>query len=105
AELLRALAGDNMLVAPRGDGLTYRYHQLFRDLLQYRLRVSSPERFVALHKMAAQWHEHHGELDRAAAHLTIAGDDRAAFTLLRDHAFELQATGGATAVNPGVLAR
>ena len=37
-ELLRRLAADNMLIAPRGDGLTYRCHQLFRDLLQYRLR-------------------------------------------------------------------
>ncbi len=99
ADLLRDLSVENMLVAPRGDGLSYRYHQLFRDLLQYRLRANSPERFTALHKIAAEWYEARGEYDRAAAHLTTTGDDHAAYALLRDHAVDVLVTGGPAALD------
>ena len=93
-----------MLVSPDGDRGSYRYHQLFRDLLQSRLRDRSPERFVAMHKIAAQVHEDRWEFDRAAAHFTTAGDDRAAFAVLRDHAFDLFVSRGAPAVDRLVAA-
>ena len=98
-ELLQSLSAAGMLVSPDGDGESHRYHQLFRDLLQSRLRDRSPERFVAMHKIAAQVHEGRREFDRAAAHFTIAGDDPAAFAVLRDHAFDLFVSGGASAVD------
>ena len=97
-EILDALAAAGMLVSPLGDGESYGYHQLFRDLLQFRLRANSPERFVAMHKIAAEVYESRGEFDRAAAHFTTAGDDRAAFAVVRDHAVDLFVSRGGSAV-------
>ena len=98
-DLLHDLSAENMLVMPRGDGFSYRYHQLFRDLLQYRLRASSPERFAALHKIAAEWYEARHEYDRAAVHLTTRGDDKASYALLRDHSFDVLLSGGPAALD------
>ena len=47
----------------------YRYHQLFGDLLQYRLRNNvSAEGINKLHKRAAEWYTKHGSTDEAVSH-------------------------------------
>jgi LuxR family maltose regulon positive regulatory protein len=104
ARLLRELSAENALIMPSGDGYTYRYHRLFRDLLQFRLRAESPERFAALHETAAAWYASQREYDRAAAHLTSAGDDDGAYAVLRDHAYTMLLNGGPSALNQVVTA-
>jgi len=57
----------------------YRYHQLFRDLLQRELLESEPELVPTLHRRAADWYETHGDLESALEHVIAEGDtDRAA---------------------------
>jgi len=97
AELIRDLSAENTLIMSRGDGYSYYYHQLFRDLLQYRLRTNSPERYAVLHEVAAKWYTADGEFDRAVGHLTAAGNSQAAYALLRDRAYDMFLHGGPSA--------
>ena len=97
ADLIRDLSAENTLIMSRGDGYSYYYHQLFRDLLQYRLRTNSPERYAVLHEVAAKWYTAAGEFDRAVGHLTAAGNSQAAYALLRDHAYDMFLHGGPSA--------
>jgi LuxR family transcriptional regulator, maltose regulon positive regulatory protein len=57
----------------------YRYHHLFRDLLQRELVEHEPELVPVLHGRAADWFEDHGDYESALEHASAAGDlDRAA---------------------------
>src|SRR5262249_28952676 len=52
-EELRLLDDENLfLFRLEGDAIWYRYHPLFADFLQSRLRMTDPERFEALHRRA-----------------------------------------------------
>jgi ATP/maltotriose-dependent transcriptional regulator MalT/DNA-binding SARP family transcriptional activator len=55
----------------------YRYHHLFRDFLQARLRNQNPARFCCLHQQAADWFEANEQWVRAVVHRQTAGDPRA----------------------------
>lgn len=59
-------------------GTWYRYHHLFHDFLQTRLRQQAPERFQQLHRQVADWFLARQEWERAVAHRLTAGDLRAA---------------------------
>src|SRR5262249_46062629 len=66
ARALRQLEQHNLLVVPldrRGEW--FRYHHLFRELLQAELRRTSPELVEDLHQRAATWYENH-EMPEAA---------------------------------------
>jgi LuxR family transcriptional regulator, maltose regulon positive regulatory protein len=57
----------------------YRYHHLFRDLLQRELVETEPELAATLHRRAADWYESQGDLESALEHAEAGGDlDRAA---------------------------
>jgi LuxR family transcriptional regulator, maltose regulon positive regulatory protein len=57
----------------------YRYHHLFRDLLQRELVEHEPEIVPLLHSRAADWFEAHRDEESALEHASAAGDlDRAA---------------------------
>jgi LuxR family transcriptional regulator, maltose regulon positive regulatory protein len=57
----------------------YRYHHLFRDLLQRELVEHEPELVPLLHGRAADWFEEHDDPESALEHASAAGDlDRAA---------------------------
>jgi len=66
------------LVMDDDTGMWYRYHHLFHDFLQNRLRQQAPGRFQQLHRQAADWFLAHQEWERAVAHRLTAGDLRAA---------------------------
>src|SRR5438270_6382115 len=54
---LEALERANLFLLPLDGRRTwYRYHQLFRDLLQHELRLAEPEEVQALHRRAREWH-------------------------------------------------
>ena len=53
----------------------YRYHQLFRELLQQRASAElGPDQVANLHLRASAWFEAHGLLDEALHHALAAGD-------------------------------
>ncbi len=67
------------LTTVEDEGVThYRYHHLFRDFLQERLRASDPGRFARLHAQAADYFAAQGQWVDAVAHRRAAGDQQAA---------------------------
>jgi LuxR family maltose regulon positive regulatory protein len=75
ARVLRDLARSNYLVIPldRVDG-SYRYHHLFREMLESELRRREPELEAELHGRASRWYADHSDLDRAIDHAIAAGE-------------------------------
>jgi LuxR family maltose regulon positive regulatory protein len=72
---LEALERANMFLLPLdGHRTWYRYHHLFRDLLQHELRLAEPEEVQALHKRAREWHLTQGQIPQAILHATAAED-------------------------------
>ena len=60
-------------------GEWYRYHHLFRDLLQAELQQREPEMIPELHTRAAAWYEANDLPEEAIEHAQQAGDaDRVA---------------------------
>ncbi len=72
---LESMENANMFLLPLDDERRwYRYHHLFADLLQSRLRESNPGLFFDLHRRAAQWYEENDMLVDAIAHSQTARD-------------------------------
>jgi LuxR family maltose regulon positive regulatory protein len=70
---LEKLEQANLFLIPLDDeGVWYRYHHLFAEVLQARLQRTWPDRVSELHHRAGNWHERQGMLDEAVRH-TIAG--------------------------------
>jgi LuxR family maltose regulon positive regulatory protein len=96
ARVLADLERANLFLVPLDASRTwYRYHHLFRDLLQHELRLSHPELIGALHERACQWHAAEGLIPEAIRHATAAGDHA--------QAAELIAASWLTYVNRGQL--
>jgi LuxR family transcriptional regulator, maltose regulon positive regulatory protein len=71
--MLEALERGNLFVVSLDDQRRwYRYHHLFADVLQARLRQELPERVRVVHGRASAWHERHGQLDDAIRHALAA---------------------------------
>jgi len=79
---LARLKERNLFLIVLGPGL-YRYHQLFADLLRYRLRAEDPDREQALHRRAAAFFAATGDPENAIGHFLAAGQDDEAFEVLR----------------------
>ncbi len=82
AEVLADLATRNLFITQLEDGV-YRYHALFRQLLESELARSTPERVPHLHALAAAYYGK-VEPDRTMSHLIRAGLDAEAATLVED---------------------
>ena len=95
-----AKAGNLFLVPLDAEGVWYRYHRLFGDLLRNRLRVGDPGRFTTLANGAADLLEREGDLDGALALAVSAGNGAHAAALVERDAVTLGFDGRA-----GVLAR
>jgi len=52
----------------------YRYHQLFADLLRYRLKQEDPSKFLELNRTASHWFQAQ-ELDEEAVKYALIGED------------------------------
>jgi LuxR family maltose regulon positive regulatory protein len=91
---LRRLESDQLFLT-RLDGPVprYRYHQLFRDFLRYELRTKQPQREQALHRRAAQWYDHAGDIEDVIEHALAAGDYDVAFNRIATSALELAKAG------------
>jgi LuxR family maltose regulon positive regulatory protein len=90
AELLHNLEQTNLFVISLDERAEwYRYHHLFRDLLQLELRRTQPELLPVLHGRAAAWYRSVGEVDAAMHHALAAGDYPLAGDLFFDTALSM----------------
>ncbi len=72
---LEWLERANLFVVPLDDDRQwFRYHHLFRDVLQTRLAGNHPELVPILHGSASQWYEDGGLIGEAISH-SVAGND------------------------------
>lgn len=62
----------------------YRYHRLFADFLQHRLRLKHPNRLKELHQRASQWFEQNGLQAEAINHALTAQDFERAAELVQE---------------------
>ena len=73
--VLESLEHSNMFILPMDEeGKWFRYHHLFAEVLQARLKGSQPERLPELHRRASQWLETSGRAAEAIEH-AISGKD------------------------------
>ena len=90
ATLLERLLAANLFLVPLDDeGRWYRYHHLFAELLQGKLRRGDGERAAELHRRASQWHAGHAMPVEAIGHALAAGDHGRVVELLEDSGWTL----------------
>lgn len=74
--MLVDLEHANLFLRPLDDvGKWYRYHHLFGQVLQARLKQTHPDMLVELHQRASKWYEMQGEVAEAIQHSLAAGDE------------------------------
>ncbi len=72
---LERLEQANLFIVPLDDERRwYRYHHLFAEVLQARLRQSQPDNVPELHRRAREWLEQNGLMHEAVNH-ALAGRD------------------------------
>jgi ATP/maltotriose-dependent transcriptional regulator MalT len=86
ARLLAELERTSLFVIPlNGDGEWYRFHHLFRELLQAEQRRQEPDVVDAVLGRAAAWHERHGDPGEAFEYAHACGDLARAGGIVRRH--------------------
>jgi LuxR family maltose regulon positive regulatory protein len=85
--MLARLERANAFVVAVGSGRgSYRYHQLFAELLRYELRRQAPGEAARLHRRAAGWYAERGLGELAIQQALLAKDWRYAADLIARHA-------------------
>jgi LuxR family maltose regulon positive regulatory protein len=75
ADLLEELERDNLFLVPLDDERNwFRYHLLFKELLQSDLSAADRSLVPELHRRASDWHRRWGFLDDAIKHANAAND-------------------------------
>ena len=94
ARVLEQLESRNLLVIPLDRRREwYRYHHLFRELLQAELRRREPDLVHDLRVRAAAWYEANAMPEAAIEHAQAAGDSDRAARLVLEHAQPAWASG------------
>lgn len=84
-QLLEQLEKANLFLIPLDETRSwYRYHHLFADFLQSRLRREQPERWRELHHRAAEWFDKHLDPVEAIEHYLLSGHEAEAIRLIGD---------------------
>ncbi len=84
--MLEAVEAAGLFLTPLDEVRGWwRYHHLFADLLQARLRQEQPGRLPGLHQAAAAWCDAHGLADETIRHALAAGDAARAARLIERH--------------------
>ena len=85
--VLQKLERENLFLIPLDDQrVWYRYHQLFRDLLQHRLSLGDAKQISALYQKASHWHEKEGWHGLAIEYALEAQDYELALRWIRKEA-------------------
>jgi LuxR family transcriptional regulator, maltose regulon positive regulatory protein len=88
--LLEQVERSNLFLIPLDEVRGWwRYHHLFADLLQARLREEQPGQVARLHRNAAAWYERQGLADDAIRHALAGGEMIWAARLMERHFDEL----------------
>ena len=83
AATLVELERANLFLVPLDESRDwYRYHHLFRDLLDRELTDAAPQDVAELHRRAWHWHEMAGLVPEAIHHAMAAGDHEQAAELI-----------------------
>ena len=79
-EILEHMDRANLFLIPLDDERRwYRYHRLFGDILEERLKQAYSDEIQDLHRLAGDWYEQNGLIGEAINHLLEAGEiERAA---------------------------
>ncbi len=81
--VLEQLEQRNLFISPLDNSRQwFRYHHLFADALQARLKRESPEAFSAVHQRSSQWYEENEYIVDALRHAFLAEDEQRASRLL-----------------------
>ena len=114
AKELEKIERANLFLVPLDNQRRwFRYHHLFRDLLQRELAEEEPELVLRLHRRAADWFQAHGDDESALEHAYAGGDLRRAAAILAQIALPLYYSGRVATLEhwlkrfdrPGVLER
>ncbi len=90
ASLLERLLSANLFIIPLDDeGRWYRYHHLFAELLQHRLKRESAACLPDLHQCASRWHEGQAMPVASIEHALAADDEARAAALLEKYGWRL----------------
>ena len=87
AAILRSLVRANLFLIPLDEqGVWYRFHHLFQEMLRHRLKQESTlsVRQAVYHK-ASIWYERQGLLEEAIAHALLAADHQRAVALVEQN--------------------
>ena len=96
---LESLKRSNLFLVPLDDdGIWYRYHHLFRDLLRRELLETEPDLAQELGGRAADWLEKHGDAESALELAFDVGDAERAARIFTEIALPTYCTGRAAAV-------
>jgi len=75
--VLERLEGENLFLIPLdSERGWYRYHHLFGELLNNRLKQIQPDLIPVLHDRASHWYESHGNIPEAIRQAQAAGDSQ-----------------------------
>jgi len=89
---LRAVDEANLFLVSLDPGQRwYRYHQLFAELLRFRLQDVFPGRMEGLHEGASRWFEAQGDIQEALAQASEMEDPRRLLELLDLHGYPILA--------------
>ena len=84
-QTLNDLENANLFVIPLDDERCwYRYHHLFGDLLEQRLRTQQGDRVPELHRRASRWFAQNGFKNEAVDHALVAQDYTLAVQLIEE---------------------
>ena len=98
-EELESLKRANLFLVPLDDdGIWYRYHHLFRDLLRRELLETEPELAKELGGRAADWLEQHADAESALELALDVGDMERAARIFTEIALTTYCTGRAATV-------
>jgi LuxR family maltose regulon positive regulatory protein len=87
---LRQLEQANVFIVPLDDqGTWYRYHHLFRDFLQNRLKKIDPDRVGTVNRSASEWFSSHNFLREAVQHAICTRDWDYAAAMVEQHCFSM----------------
>ncbi len=90
ARLLEKLLAANLFIIPLDDeGHWYRYHHLFAELLQHRLKRECANSLPDLHQRASRWYEKQDLPVASIEHAWAAGDPQRVAVLLEKYGWRL----------------
>jgi len=92
--ILEKLDQENLFIIPLDhERKWYRYHHIFSDVLESRIKSLSPDLLPKLHMLAAEWYEENGLIPDAISHALVSTNAEKAVGLIEQNALALLVRG------------